>query len=97
MPFVFKNTEATYQRDMMTLFHDIMHKEIGVCVDNMIAKSKREESHVQVLRKLFERLRKYKMRLNPIKCSLGVNSRKLMGFVVSDIWIMVDANKEKVI
>jgi hypothetical protein len=37
------------------------------------------------------------MRLNPIKCSLGVNSRKLKGFMVSDIWIKVDANKEKVI
>lgn len=43
----------------MTLFHDMMHKEIEVYVDDMIAKSKNEEDHVQVLRKLFDRLRKY--------------------------------------
>ena len=30
---------AAYQRAMMTLFHDMMHKEIEVYVDDMIAKS----------------------------------------------------------
>ena len=33
-----KNVGATYQRAMVTLFHDIMHKEIEVYVDDMIAK-----------------------------------------------------------
>jgi hypothetical protein len=36
------------------------------------------------LRKLFERLRKYELRLNPAKCSFGVKLGKLLGFVVSD-------------
>ena len=40
MPFGLKNTDATYQRAMVTLFHDIMHKEIEVYVDDMIAKSR---------------------------------------------------------
>ena len=39
MPFSLKNAGATYQRSMVTLFHDIMHKEIDVYVDNMIASS----------------------------------------------------------
>ena len=39
MPFGLKNTEATYQREMVTLFHDMMHKEIKVYVDDMIDKS----------------------------------------------------------
>ena len=37
--FGLKNVGATYQRVMVTLFHDIMHKEIEVYVDDMIAKS----------------------------------------------------------
>jgi len=53
----------------VTLFHDMMHKKIEVYIDDMIAKSKKEEDHVEVLRKLFERLRKYELRLNPAKCS----------------------------
>ena len=30
MPFVLKNAGATYQKAMVTLFHDMMHKEIEV-------------------------------------------------------------------
>nr|XP_034920866.1 uncharacterized protein LOC118053664 [Populus alba] len=84
MPFGLKNAGATYQRAMMTLFHDMIHKEIEVYVDDMIAKSNKGEDHVKVLRKLFERLRKYKLKLNPTKCLFGVKSGKLLGFVVSN-------------
>jgi len=97
MPFGLKNAGATYQRAMVTLFHDMMHKEIEVYVDDMIAKSKRGEDHVEVLRKLFERLRKYELRLNPAKCSFGVKSGKLLGFVVSDRGIEVDPDKIRAI
>ncbi|PKI31396.1 hypothetical protein CRG98_048214 [Punica granatum] len=38
MPFGLKNAGATYQRAMVTLFHDMMHKEIEVYVDDIIAK-----------------------------------------------------------
>jgi len=31
---------------MVVLFHDMMHKEIEVYVDDMIAKSKTEEEHL---------------------------------------------------
>jgi Iap family predicted aminopeptidase len=67
MPFGLKNAGAIYQRAMVTLFHDMIHKEIEVYMDDMIAKSKNEEDHVQVLRKLFDRLRKYQLKLNPAK------------------------------
>jgi hypothetical protein len=82
---------------MVTLFHDMMHKEIEVYVDDMIAKSKNEEDHVQVLRKLFDRLRKYQLKLNPAKCSFGVKSGKLLGFVISNKGIEVDPDKVKAI
>ena len=97
MPFGLKNAGATYQRAMVTLFHDMMHKEIEVYVDDMIAKSKNEEDHVQVLRKLFDRLRKYQLKLNPAKCSFGVKSGKLLGFVISNKGIEVDPDKVKAI
>uniref|UniRef100_A0A2N9FY26 Integrase catalytic domain-containing protein n=1 Tax=Fagus sylvatica TaxID=28930 RepID=A0A2N9FY26_FAGSY len=38
MPFGLKNAGATYQRAMVTLFHDMIHHEIEVYVDDMIAK-----------------------------------------------------------
>jgi hypothetical protein len=79
MSFGLKNVRATYQRAMVTLFHDMMHKEIEVYMDDMAAKSKEEESHVQILKKLLERLRKYKLRLNLAKCSFGMKSWEVVG------------------
>ncbi|RDY05527.1 Retrovirus-related Pol polyprotein from transposon 17.6, partial [Mucuna pruriens] len=38
MSFGLKNAGATYQRAMVTLFHDMMHKEVEFYMDNMIAK-----------------------------------------------------------
>ena len=42
-------------------------------------------------------LKKYKLRLNPNKCTFGVRSGKLLGFVVSDKGIQVDPAKVKAI
>ncbi|XP_052484280.1 uncharacterized protein LOC105786759 [Gossypium raimondii] len=97
MPFGLKNAGATYQRAMVTLFHDMMHKEIEVYVDDMIAKSRTEEEHVQVLRKLFFRLRNFQLKLNPTKCTFGARSGKLLGFIVSGKGIEVDPDKVRAI
>ena len=97
MPFGLKNAGATYQRAMVTLFHDMIHKEIEVYVDDMIAKSQTEEMHLVHLKKLFERLREFKLRLNPNKCTFGVRSGKLLGFIVSQKGIEVDPDKVKAI
>ena len=59
MPFGLKNAGATYQCAMVTLFHDLIHKEIEVYVDDMISKSDTEEEHLVHLEKLFERLRQF--------------------------------------
>uniref|UniRef100_A0A2N9GBH6 RNase H type-1 domain-containing protein n=1 Tax=Fagus sylvatica TaxID=28930 RepID=A0A2N9GBH6_FAGSY len=65
MPFGLKNAGATYQRAMVTLFHDMIHHEIEVYVDDMIAKSRTAQDHLTDLRKLFQRLKKYQLRLKP--------------------------------
>jgi len=82
---------------MLTLFQDMMHKEIEVYVNYMIAKSKKGKSHVLVLKKLFERLEKYKLRLNHTKCLFETKFEKLLRFMVSGRGIEVDHNKVKVI
>jgi len=46
MSFGLKNAGATYQRAMVTLFHDMMHREIEVYVDDMIAKARTVEEHI---------------------------------------------------
>ena len=38
MPFGLKNAGATYQRMATTMFHDMIHKEVEVYVDDMMVK-----------------------------------------------------------
>lgn len=68
---------------MTILFHYTIHKEIEVYVNDMISKYKIEEDRVEYLWKLFQRLRKFRLRLNPNKCTFGVCSGKLLGFIIS--------------
>uniref|UniRef100_A0A2N9IFJ7 Reverse transcriptase domain-containing protein n=1 Tax=Fagus sylvatica TaxID=28930 RepID=A0A2N9IFJ7_FAGSY len=94
MPFGLKNAGATYQRAMVTLFHDMIHHEIEVYVDDMIAKSRTAQDHLTAnCSKLFQRLKKYQLRLNPNKCAFGVTSGKLLGFIVSGRGIEIDPAK----
>ena len=95
MPFRLKNVGATYQCAMVALFHDMIHHEIEVYIDDMITRSQTEEEHMDHLQKLFERLEKYKLRLNPNKCTFGVRSGKLLGCIVNNKGIEVDPAKVK--
>ena len=72
IPFGLKNAGATYQRTMTAMFHDMMHKEIEDYVDDIVVKSKKREDHLETLRKVFDRCRLYKLKMNPLKCAFGV-------------------------
>ena len=63
----------------------------------MIVKSKDHEGHIPALRKSYERIWFYKLRLNPKKCAFGVTSGKLLGFMISQRGIEVDPKKIKAI
>ena len=97
MPFGLKNAGATYQHAATTLLYDLIHKEVEIYVDDIIVKSKNHEGHIPALRKFFERIQFYKLRLNPKKSTFGVTSRKLLGFMVSQRGIEVDPDKIKAI
>ena len=49
------------------------------------------------LKKLFERLRKYQLKMNHSKCTFRSTSGKLLGFIVSSRGIEVDPSKIKTI
>ena len=77
MPFGLKNVGATYQRTMMSIFHDMMHRELEDYVNDIVVKSKRREDHVQILRKVFERCKAFKLRMNSLKCAFAGSAQGL--------------------
>ena len=90
MPFGLKNAGATYQRAMQRIFDDMLHKNVECYVDDLVVKSKKREDHIQDLRKVFQRLRRYQLKMNPLKCAFGVTSGKFLGFIVHQRGIEVD-------
>ncbi|WJZ81616.1 hypothetical protein VitviT2T_001450 [Vitis vinifera] len=97
MSFGLKNAGATYQIAATTLFHDMMHRDVEVYVDDMIVKSRDRSDHLAALERFFERIRQFRLRLNPKKCTFGVTSRKLLGYMVSERGIEVDPDKIRAI
>ena len=94
MPFGLKNAGVTYQRLMNRMFAPQIGRNVQVYVDDMLVKSRREEDHLEDLRKTFDTLRTYNMKLNPRKCAFGMTAGKFLGFIVSQRGI--EANSDKI-
>lgn len=96
MPFSLKNAGATFQWAMSYAFHDIT-KIVEAYLNDLVAHSKQRIDHPSHLRAIFNQCRKYKIRLNPLKCNFCVVTSRLLGFILSKHGIMVDPFKVEVI
>ena len=78
---------------MQRIFDDILHKTVQCYVDDLVVKTKKRWDHLRDLRIVFNRLRKYQLKMNPLKCAFGVTSGKFLGFIVRHQGIEVDQSK----
>ncbi|KAI5313665.1 hypothetical protein L3X38_042841 [Prunus dulcis] len=72
MPFGIKNVGATYQHVIQKIFGDMLHKNVECYIDDLVIKSQRIEDHLKDLRMMFNRLQKYQLKMNPLKCAFGI-------------------------
>ncbi|XP_019248436.1 PREDICTED: uncharacterized protein LOC109227693 [Nicotiana attenuata] len=93
MPFGLRNAGSTYQRAMQNIFDDMLHKWVECYVDDLVVKTKSRRYHLVDLRIVFERLRKFDLKMNPLKCEFGVTSGKFLVFIVCHRGIEVDPAK----
>ena len=56
MPFGLKNVGETYQRAMTTIFYDMMHKKMEDYVDDTLAKSRKQDTHLDDLEVILDRM-----------------------------------------
>jgi hypothetical protein len=82
MTFGLKTAGATYQRAMNLIFHDLLGILLEVYIDDLVIKSAGFSGHVADLRVVFERMMKYNLEMNPLKCMFGVSAGQFLGFVV---------------
>ena len=83
MPFGLRNAGATYERLVNRMFYQQIGRNVEVYVDDMLVKSRDKVYHLDDLKENFDTLRKYKMKLNPMKYVFAVSSGKLLSFLVS--------------
>ncbi|PKU61385.1 hypothetical protein MA16_Dca026414 [Dendrobium catenatum] len=77
MPFGLKNAGETYQWAMTRIFDDLIHNQVECYIDDLVVKSKVTEAHMYDLRVVFEWLRRYDLKMNPLK------SQKLRHYMLS--------------
>ncbi|KAK9049882.1 hypothetical protein SSX86_031149 [Deinandra increscens subsp. villosa] len=94
MPFGLKNAGATYQRLMDKTFQPQVGRNLEAYVDDIVIKSKSAEEMILDIKETFGRLCSINMKLNPKKCSFGMESGKFLGVFVSKEGIQ--ASKDKV-
>ena len=83
MPFGLKNVGATYQRLVTKIFRLLLGNTMEAYINDMFVKSKEHFDHAKHLQEAFELLRRYGMKLNPLKCAFGVSACKFLGFMVT--------------
>jgi hypothetical protein len=93
MTFRLKNTSATYHRTMNLIFHDLIGAIMEVHIDDIVIKSVAHKYHLADLRLAFERMRRYGLKMNPLKCAFEVSAGKSLGFIIHDKGIEVDPKK----
>ena len=97
MPFRLKNVGATYQRLVTKMFRPLLEKTMEMYIDDMLIKSKERPNHATHLQQVFDLLRTYGMKLNPIKCAFGVNTGRFLGFMMTQRGIEANPSQLKVI
>jgi hypothetical protein len=93
MTFGLKNAGATYQRAMNLIFHDLLRVLMEVYIDDIVVKSVGLKEQMADLKLSLERMKKYGMRMNPLKCAFGVISGRFLGFIVHEHDIQIDPKK----
>jgi hypothetical protein len=94
MPFGLKSTGAIYQWGIQRCLHSQLGCNAKAYVDNVVIKTREDEELISDLAETFDNLRKFKIKLNLVKCTFGVPSGKLLRYMVFHYGI--DPNLEKV-
>jgi hypothetical protein len=84
MSFGLKNVDATYQRAIQTCLSEQIGDNAEAYVNDVVVKTKNPDMLIVELKQTFEKLKKWRWKLNPNKCVFGVPSGQLLRFQVSN-------------
>ena len=65
------------------MFKEQLGQIMEVYIDDMVVKSKEEQTHLADLEEKFGIICKYKLKLNSSKCAFVIGSGKFLGYIVN--------------
>ena len=93
MPFGLMNGGATFQRAMDIAFSTEKDKFVVIYLDDITMFSKTNQDHLQHLRRVFLKCRKFGISLNPKKSNFSMEEGKLLGHIISEKGIRIDLDR----
>jgi hypothetical protein len=93
MTFGLKNGSATYQRAINLIFHDLLRVMMEVYIDDVVVKSVSSKEHMTDLKLSLDRMKKYGLRMNPLKCTFKVTLGRFLWFIVHEHARQIDSKK----
>eukprot|EP00253_Pinus_taeda_P029070 PITA_29070 len=97
MPFGLMNVGATFQRAMDIAFVGDKDKFVLIYLDDITIYSSSHQTHLQHLKKVFSKCRRFGISVNPKKSQFTLEEGKLLGHVVSAAGVQIDPERVKAI
>jgi hypothetical protein len=78
---------------MNVIFHYFLGIILEIYIGDVIVKSDSMNSHLTDLRLALERMCRYGLKMNPLKCAFSMSVGKFLGFIIHEHGIKIDPNK----
>jgi hypothetical protein len=78
---------------MNLIFHELLGIVLEIYIDNDIVKLDSMNNHLADLCIALERMYRYGLKMNMLKCAFGVSAGKFLGFIIHEHGIEIDPRK----
>ena len=93
MPFGLCNAPATFQQYINEALAGLIDVFCVVYLDDILIFSEKAEEHVNHVRQVLERLRRYKLFINLKKCDFHTDRVEFLGFVISTTGVSMEKSR----
>ena len=94
MPFGLSDAGSTFQRMANNIFQDFITESVLVVyLDDILIHTESWPQHLQVLRRVLQRITQHRLQLQLKKCKWGCTKLKFLGYMISAAGIQMDPEK----
>jgi hypothetical protein len=83
MPEGLRNAGSTFNRMMKLILGTQLGRNASAYVDDIVIMREKKRDHIADLTETFDNMRQNGLKLNPEKCSFGIQKGQLLGCMVS--------------